>query len=57
MINTILCILIGHKLHHKGEFRVVEQSRPFNRFSSNQHYANVFRCFRCGCEVKRGIKS
>lgn len=53
MINNILCFLIGHRLQLKGEFKVVEFGRVFTR---PYHHANVFRCYRCGCEVKRSIK-
>lgn len=53
MINAILCFILGHKLHHNGEFRVVDQGR-FLRNPIRQ--VNVFRCFRCGCEVAKEIK-
>lgn len=53
MINTILCFVLGHKMHYKGEFRVVELGRtkyyPIRR-------TNVFRCYRCGCEIERKTK-
>lgn len=53
MINAILCFLIGHKVHYKGAFNIVEAQRFY--YGSGRR-VRVFRCYRCGCEVERKIK-
>jgi hypothetical protein len=53
MLNTLLCLFIGHKVTRQGEFHVVETGRWLER---PLRRVNIIRCYRCGCEVERKIK-
>lgn len=51
MINSLLCLILGHKLHYKGQFHFV---RADWYFKGVKKYRSM-RCYRCGCEVEKRL--